>query len=210
MIGCMPKSPTTPNLLCGEKNRGDRAQPQKLDKAKFVDPGYLKYDWRGTMINYSTLENVTDRELFDAFMLSFQGFQITTETTYESFSQMLMERNYNPSISIGAFDSETGELVSYVLNSILVREVKTAYDILTGTIPDYRRRGIARNIFEMMKILLRENEVKLYTTEVLKSNQGALELYLSVGFTIKDEVANIITTPKGSREIYEYEISMNI
>jgi len=114
------------------------------------------------MIRYSTLENVSTKELFDAFMLSFQGFQITTETTYESFSEMLEERNYDSTISIGAFDSETGELVSYVLNSILERDVKTAYDILTGTIPNYRRKGISRTIFEKMKILLQQNEVIIY------------------------------------------------
>lgn len=162
------------------------------------------------MISYSTLENVSNKELFDAFMLSFQGFRITTETTYESFPEMLTERNYDATISIGAFDSETGEFVSYVLNSILERELKTAYDILTGTIPNYRRRGIARSIFEKMKTLLQKNGVKRYTTEVLKSNPEALELYLSVGFVIKDEIVNIITTPKGSREVYEYEIVMKV
>ena len=123
---------------------------------------------------------------------------------------MLTERNYDATISIGAFDTETGELVSYVLNSILERDTKTAYDILTGTIPNYRRQGISRTIFEKMKILLQQNEVKLYTTEVLKTNPGALELYLSVGFTIKNEVVNVIKTPKGSREVYEYEIVMSI
>ncbi len=30
------------------------------------------------MITYSTLEKVSKRELFDAFMASFQGFRITT------------------------------------------------------------------------------------------------------------------------------------
>lgn len=162
------------------------------------------------MITYSTLENVTKQELFEAFMSSFQGFRITTETTYESFFEMLDQRNYDPTISLGAFDSETGELVSYVLNSVLDRDVKTAYDILTGTVPSYRRRGISRMIFEKMRVLLQQNEVKIYTTEVLKSNPGALGLYLSVGFFINKEVVHIITTPKGSREVFEYEIVMNV
>lgn len=151
------------------------------------------------MIIYSTLENVPIEILFKAFMQSFQGFRITTETTYESFSEMLIERNYDATISIGAFDTETGELVSYVLNSILERDIKTAYDILTGTIPNYRRQGISRTIFEKIKILLQHNEVKLYTTEVLKTNPGALELYLSVGFTIKNEVVNVIKNAKGKQ-----------
>ena len=162
------------------------------------------------MIKYTTLENITNRVLFDAFMKSFQGFRITTETTYESFCEMLTEQKYDASISIGAFDNETGELVSYVLNSILEREEKTAYDILTGTIPSYRRKGISRTIFENVKSVLIQKDVKVYTTEVLKSNPGALELYLSVGFTINTEVVKTIKTPKGKREVYEYEITMKL
>lgn len=162
------------------------------------------------MIIYSTLEKVSNRTLFDAFMQSFQGFRITAETTYESFCEMLAERNYDPRISIGAFDSETGKLVSYVLNSMLEKNIKTAYDILTGTLPDYRRQGISKTIFEKTKILLRQNEVKLYTTEVLKTNSAALELYLSVGFIINREVVTTVRTPMGSREVSEYEIVMKL
>jgi len=162
------------------------------------------------MIEYSTLENVSTEILFNAFMLSFQGFRITTETTYESFSEMLEERKYDATISIGAFDTKTGELVSYVLNSMLESKEKIAYDILTGTIPNYRRQGISRTIFEKMKVLLPKNGVRKYTTEVLKTNPSALELYLSVGFMIKSEVVNVIKTPKGSREVHEYEIIMDI
>ena len=162
------------------------------------------------MIIYSTLEDVSIRTIFHAFMKSFEGFRITTETTYESFSEMLLEQNYDPTISLGAFDSETGELVSYVLNCIREKDVKTAYDILTGTVPNYRRRGLSKTIFERLKVLLSQKEVKTYTTEVLKTNSGALALYTSVGFIIKDEVVNVIKTPKGNREVYEYEIVMNI
>lgn len=61
-----------------------------------------------------------------------------------------------------------------------------------------------------MKMLLKQNEVKIYTTEVLKNNHEALELYLSVGFSVKNEVVNVITTPKGSREVFEYEIVMDV
>lgn len=162
------------------------------------------------MINYSTLEGVSNKIVFDAFMKAFVGFRITTETTYDSFCEMLAERNYDPAISLGAFDLETGELVSFVLNSILENEPLTVYDILTGTIPEYRRKGVAKNIFDQIKVMLKQRDVKIYTTEVLKTNPGALELYLSVGFEIEEEVVNIIKTPKGSREVYEYKIIMNV
>lgn len=79
---------------------------------------------------------------------------------------MLTEQNYDATISIGAFDTETGELVSFVLDSILDDEAQTAYDILTGTIPEYRRQGISRSIFGKVKELLKQKHIALYKTEV--------------------------------------------
>lgn len=100
--------------------------------------------------------------------------------------------------------------MSYVLNSTRKDLPDTAYDILTGTIPEYRRQGISRSILERTKALLKQKGVSTYTTEVLKDNSKALALYLSVGFTVKNEVVKTIKTPKGSREVYEYEIVLYI
>lgn len=76
------------------------------------------------MITYTTLENVSYKTLYNSFMQAFVGFRITTEATYETFCEMLEDHDYDPTISKGAFDSETGELVSFVLNSMLECEKK--------------------------------------------------------------------------------------
>lgn len=162
------------------------------------------------MITYSTLETTSYQTLYNAFLQAFEGFKITTEADYTTFCEMLKEKAYNPAISIGAFDSETGELVSFVLNSIIPDNSKTAYDILTGTIPEYRREGIVRSIFNKTKNILRENGIELYTTEVLKSNSNALKLYLSIGFEIKRDIINTIKVPGGIREVAEYEIILKL
>ena len=162
------------------------------------------------MVTYTTLEDVSYATLYDSFMKAFVGFRITKEADYKIFCEMLESHNYNPRISVGAFDIETGELVSFVLNSILKNDNETAYDILTGTIPNYRRRGISSSIFVKVKELLKQKQVKLYTTEVLKNNPDALNLYLSQGFEVKGEVTNIIKVPNGNREVIEYKIVLKI
>uniref|UniRef100_UPI0040576BD5 GNAT family N-acetyltransferase n=1 Tax=Acetatifactor sp. TaxID=1872090 RepID=UPI0040576BD5 len=160
------------------------------------------------MIIYNTLDNISYETLYEAFLYAFEGFRITTEATYDTFCEMLEEHNYNPKLSIGAFDSETGSLVSFVLNSIIINQPKTAYDILTGTLPNYRRLGISRVIFGKVKTLLKENQVDLYTTEVKKNNTAALNLYQSIGFGIKNEVISTIKTTNGTRNVDQYEIIM--
>lgn len=59
--------------------------------------------------------------------------------------------------------------------------MKTADNLLTDTIPDYRRMGISRAIFDKLK----KKQVKLYTTEVKRNNTIAWNLYQSIGFEIK-------------------------
>ncbi len=104
------------------------------------------------------MENVSKEMLFDTFMKTADNFQIKDEVNLDMFCEMLIEHDYDPTISVGAFDTETGEFVSFVLNSILKNDKKTAYDILTGTIPDYRRMGISRAIFDKVKILLKRSK----------------------------------------------------
>jgi len=162
------------------------------------------------MIEYSTMENVSKEVLFETFMKTADSFRIKDEVTLDMFCEMLSERDYDPAISVGAFDTETGELVSFVLNSILKNDKKTAYDILTGTIPNYRRMGISRAIFGKVKVLLKEKQVELYTTEVKRNNTIAWNLYQSIGFEIKKEVVTIIKTPNGNREVEQYEIIWKI
>lgn len=162
------------------------------------------------MIKYSTMEKVSKEVLFETFMKTADSFRIKDEVNLDMFCEMLIEHDYDPTISIGAFDTGTGELVSFVLNSILKNDKKTAYDILTGTIPNYRRMGISRAIFDKVKILLKEKQVELYTTEVKRNNTIAWNLYKSIGFEIKKEVVTIIKTPYGNREVEQYEIIMKI
>jgi ribosomal protein S18 acetylase RimI-like enzyme len=163
------------------------------------------------MYKYLTLENTSYQLLFDAFIESFQGFRIVAEATFEDFCTMLNNNGYDPAISIGAFTSDTGELAGFILNSMKELESKkTAYIILTGTKPLFRRQGLMKTIFRQIRQLLLDKKVKLYTTEVLLNNEPALKLYQSQGFTIKGEVTTVVTTSAGSRELIQYEMVLDL
>lgn len=161
------------------------------------------------MIKYSTLENVSNEVLYKTNLKTMSD-RLKSEVNLERFSDMLREQNYDPTISVGAFDTETGECVSLVLNSILKDREKTAYDIITCTIPDYRRMGIARTIFEKVKVLLKEKGIEIYKTETKRSNTIAQNMYRSLGFEITEEVVTTLKTPNGSREVEQYEVVMKL
>lgn len=161
------------------------------------------------MIKYSTLENVSNEVLFET-NLKTMSERLKKEVNRESFCEMLREQGYDPAISVGAFETETGECVGLVLNSILKDKEKTAYDIITCTIPEYRRRGIARTIFEQVKVLLRERGIEIYTTETKRDNVIAQSMYRSLGFEITNEVVTTLKTLNGSRQVEQVEVVMKL
>ena len=161
------------------------------------------------MIKYSTLENVSNEVLFET-NLKTMSERLKREVNLDMFCKMLREQDYDPTISVGAFDTDTGECVSLVLNSILKDKEKTAYDIITCTIPEYRRRGIARTIFEKVKVLLRERGIEIYTTETKRDNIIAQSMYRSLGFEITNEVVTTLKTLTGSRQVEQVEVVMKL
>lgn len=161
------------------------------------------------MIKYSTLENVSYEALFKT-NLKTMSERLKQEVNLDKFCEMLREQDYDPAISVGAFDTETGECVSLVLNSVLKDKEKTAYDIITCTIPEYRRMGIARTIFEKVKVLLKERGIEIYTTETKRDNFIAQNMYRSLGFEITNEVVTTLKTLNGSRQVEQYEVVMRL
>ena len=144
------------------------------------------------MIKYSTLENVSNEVLFETNMKT-ASERLKKEVNLDMFCEMLREQDYDPTISVGAFDTDTGECVSLVLNSILKDKEKTAYDIITCTIPEYRRRGI-----------------EMYTTETKRDNVIAQSMYRSLGFEITNEVVTTLKTLTGSRQVEQVEVVMKL
>jgi len=138
------------------------------------------------MYIYSTLENTSVQTLFLAYLQAFEDFPSTKNVSIESFQNMLQIRGYIPEISMGAFDKSNHILASFILNGFRTWNGKsTVYDILSGTVPSYRRQGIANTLFEKLRILLRQEYAEQYLTEVKKENTAAIELYKKQGFEIR-------------------------
>ncbi|MBN1188977.1 MAG: GNAT family N-acetyltransferase, partial [Dehalococcoidales bacterium] len=167
---------------------------------------------------YSTLENTSVQTLFLAFLEAFEDFPSTKNVTVEAFQNMLQIRGYNPEISLGAFDKSNHILAGFILNGLRAWNGKsTVYDILTGTVPSYRRQGIANIMFEKLRVVLRQKHAEQYVTEVKKENTTAIKLYKKQGFeinrglssfTLKKE--NHIKKTSAYRIEYFTEIQQNV
>lgn len=83
------------------------------------------------------------------------------------------------SISLGAFDEQSGELVGYL---VISRYVDAWHVMNVAVAPAHRRRGIARRLLAHLFAETASDERRGYTLEVRVSNEGAIKLYESLGF----------------------------
>lgn len=83
------------------------------------------------------------------------------------------------SISLGAFDPETRELLGYL---IISRYVDAWHVMNLAVAPDYRRRRIAATLLERLFELTSGEGRRGYTLEVRASNEVAIKLYEQAGF----------------------------
>jgi [ribosomal protein S18]-alanine N-acetyltransferase len=83
------------------------------------------------------------------------------------------------SISLGAFEAETGELVGYL---VISRYVDAWHVMNIAVAPEHRRRGIAAALFERLFELTGGDGRRGYTLEVRISNEAAIKLYERLGF----------------------------
>jgi ribosomal-protein-alanine N-acetyltransferase len=83
------------------------------------------------------------------------------------------------SVCLGAFDSETDELVGYL---IISRYVDAWHVMNVAVAPDRRRHGIATTLLERLFEVTAGRGRRGYTLEVRVSNADAIALYERLGF----------------------------
>ena len=83
------------------------------------------------------------------------------------------------SLSLGAFDPESGALVGYL---VISRYVDAWHVMNLAVTESYRRRGVARTLLDNLFEVTAADELRGYTLEVRVSNVGAIALYERFGF----------------------------
>lgn len=136
------------------------------------------------MYELRSLENISHAILYTAWQKAFATYPASWSE--DQLKKMLVRRGYDASLSFGAF--ENGELASFTLNGIgRWNGKRTAYDTGTGTIPDFRGKGLAGKIFKFALPHLRKAGITQYLLEVLQNNETAFKIYSELGFRVTRE-----------------------
>ena len=117
--------------------------------------------------------------IYQAFSRAFADYEF--QRNKEELQTMLKRRRFNSDLSFAAFDED--EIVAFTLNGIGVfNGISTAYDTGTGTLKEYRGKGLATKIFEYSIPFLKEAKIEQYLLEVLQHNTKAVSVYRNLGF----------------------------
>src|SRR5215216_4987635 len=128
------------------------------------------------MIFYRLLSARDLPSLYDCFLEAFSDYEVDMQMSREQFEQRIARDGVELEISAGAFDD--GKMIGFYMNGVgLWQGKQTAYDAGTGVIPEYRGRGVAKDLFAFVVERLREVSVSQYLLEVLTSNDRAVSLY---------------------------------
>ncbi len=123
-------------------------------------------------------------ELFRAVEQAFADYEF--QLNKAELQTMLKRRGFDPKLSFAAFDGD--KIVSFTCNGIGdFYGIPTAYDTGTGTLKDYRGKGLATRVFEYSIPYLKEAGIKEYLLEVLQHNPGAISVYRKLGFEVTRE-----------------------
>ena len=149
------------------------------------------------METIKSLDTLSFGSLFTAFNEAFRDYEIQVNS--EELSVMLSRRGFVPSLSFGLFEDD--KLIAFTLNGIgEFNSQRTAYDTGTGTIKEYRGKGLASKIFTDSLPFLKEAGVSQYLLEVLQHNTSAVSVYRKLGFAVSREF-NYFTQPGSSVSI---------
>ena len=96
-----------------------------------------------------------------------------------SRSMFASELSKPSSLCLGAFDSEIGTLIGYL---VISRYVDAWHVMNIAVRPDRRREGIASQLMNRLFDLTAGGSRRGYTLEVRVSNTGAIKLYEQLGF----------------------------
>lgn len=136
-------------------------------------------------MEFRNLENCDFDTLFQGFERAFADYEVSFEK--EEVRSMLKRRGYDPRLSFAIFDN--GKIVAFTLNGIgMFKDLSTAYDTGTGTVKDYRGKGLAAEIFTRSIPFLKDSGVMQYLLEVLQNNHKAIAVYQKLGFEIVREL----------------------
>src|SRR5438128_8634191 len=126
--------------------------------------------------NYRFLNETYFSKLYEAFIHAFSDYVIPFALTEAQFRNHIILNAVDLDSTIGCVEGE--KLIGFSLNGFGKWNGKsTVYDAGTGVIPDFKRQGVSKKMFDLMLPIFKEKGIEQYLLEVVTNNTPAISLY---------------------------------
>ncbi|MCD9188338.1 MAG: GNAT family N-acetyltransferase [Pyrinomonadaceae bacterium] len=120
-------------------------------------------------------------EIHKTFLEAYSDYIIKFQLTEKQLENHIAQNAVRLEESIGAFAGE--KMIGVTLNGVGFWDGKeTVYDAGTGVIPDFRKKGAGKAMFDFMMPIFKEKGIKQLLLEVISVNDKAVRLYKKLGF----------------------------
>ena len=135
-----------------------------------------------------SLQSVDSSQLCRAFHEAFGDYAMEVRGTTEDQLLTRMRKNcVDFALSPGIYEKD--RLVGFTLIGVdRWEDALTAFDAGTGIVPDHRRQGWARRMFDHALPELHRRKVDRFILEVLQQNEPAITAYRRSGFTVRRQL----------------------
>ncbi|MGP4077374.1 GNAT family N-acetyltransferase [Halobacillus sp. K22] len=141
-------------------------------------------------MNIKSMLHCSIHDALTAMNEGFQDYSIDIQMTVDEFIQTMASKKLSPEYSFVAYDGETP--VGIILNGIQqVDGKRMSYNGGTAVHPDYRGKGVGRELVQHSVDLFKEKQVEVSTLEAISDNTGAIRLYEKYGYSIHDRLSTM-------------------
>ncbi len=134
-------------------------------------------------------DRIAPSQLLATWMEAFADYAVDMSGVTEKLIECRCIKNsVDFDVSVGAFDGE--RMVGFTLIGVdRWQDELAAFDAGTGIVPDFRGRGLARQMFDHSLPVLASRGVSRFLLEVLQVNEPAIRAYSKAGFEVTRELA---------------------
>lgn len=135
-----------------------------------------------------SLENINLHEFTTCFNDAFSDYTIPFKVTPDYLTERFTGAGIQYNLSFGAFSQD--KQVAFIMHAVgKDNGKKTAFDICTGVIPEFRGNRLVAEIYNYAIPILKEQNVQKTLLEVIQTNEKAIKAYSNLGFKIKRELS---------------------